>query len=348
MDLRRIPSLIHNYNYFNERGNITVREKKLIGIVDVIFFVFIFILLCNTNSNKNNPAGINDTTKSVDTVGLVSYGTFLISLREDSVTAFLGRIYDGPQPVKTIWELVDSSGPCKLLKPRTPLCVEPCGSNAACVEDDSCQPYPTAISVGTVTISGIQTVNGTNTFTIDPINAYYQPAVSLKFPPFNEGDIVTLSAAGSDKISQFTLKAIGFKPIVVINDSFPCADGESMEVRWIPPAKDLKTVIYIMVDVSYHGGSKGKIECECADNGSVVIPASLLDKLKSFGISGHPKIEITRRYATIDPVSKVKLLIESKVTRFLSIPGIISCSEDSECPEGQSCGWDLRCREIEE
>lgn len=330
-----------------KKGDAKVSAKKIIIIAIGILSLTIILVFCNTGSD-NNPAGsVDDTTKIVDTAGLIPYGTFLISLREDGVTTIVGRVYDGASPVKTIWEIVDSAGPCKLLKPRTPLCVEPCGSNAACVEDDSCQPYPTAITVGTITISGIETISGTKTFTMEPINGYYQPAVSLKYPPFNDGDIVTLSAAGSGLVSQFTLKAVGFKPLVVKNDSFPCADGQAIELKWEPPSTDLKTVIYVMVDISYHGGTKGKIECECEDNGTLTIPANLLDELKTFGISGHPKIEIIRRYSTIDPVSRTKLSIESKVTRFLSIPGIISCSEDSECPEGQTCAWDQRCREIE-
>ncbi|MCX7726985.1 MAG: hypothetical protein N2053_09070, partial [Chitinispirillaceae bacterium] len=69
--------------------------------------------------NKGNPSGGDDTTKVVDTndinknldtVGLSAYGTFLISLREDSVTTRRGRMDDGPQPSKIIWEVMESRG----------------------------------------------------------------------------------------------------------------------------------------------------------------------------------------------------------------------------------------------
>lgn len=332
---------------------------KKIGVF--IMWVGWFSLLVGVNSchlgSKNNINGGQDTLQVLDTADTtpnnkieeVAFGTFQLLLRQDSVTSFLGRMYNGPLPSTIIWQAVDSSGPCKLLKPRTPLCQEPCGSSAACVEDDSCQPYPKVVNVGTLTLSGVETDKGTKDFTMDPIGGYYQPmGISLKFPPFKEGDVVTLSATGSQEIPPFTLKLKGFKPLAVLNDSFPCGEGQAIELKWEPPSINLHTIILVMVDISYHGGTKAKIECECEDNGKLTIPAFLLDKLKGFGISGYPKIEVSRRAVAYDPTSKARFIIESRITKFLSIPGIISCSEDTQCPEGEYCANDQRCRKIEE
>ena len=40
----------------------------------------------------------------------------------------------------------------------------------------------------------------------------------------------------------------------------------------------------------------------------------------------------------------VELVFESKVTRELSIPGVISCSSDEDCPTGKTCSGLLVCQ----
>jgi hypothetical protein len=99
-----------------------------------------------------------------------------------------------------------------------------------------------------------------------------------------------------------------------------------------------------VINLSYHGGTKGKIECDCEDNGSLVIPASLLDQLKALGISGFPKIEIARRSIGTNAAAHADIVIESKVIKMLKVPGLVSCNGDEECPSGQSCQGDLRCQ----
>ncbi|MBN1308218.1 MAG: hypothetical protein JXA18_09900 [Chitinispirillaceae bacterium] len=326
----------------------------------VITVLFAFLLLSgscqvgedgNPSGSDTTAADTTDTTTTADTGAIESYGTFQIMLREEGVTAVLGRMYDGPLPSKppVVWEVVETAGGCCLLKPRTPLCAEPCEWGYLCVEDDSCQLEPSAISVGTVTVNGLKLTNGTAAFSMDHIGFNYQPPITdtLTYPPFNEGDVVTLSASGSQSISAFTLTARGFSPLEVLNESFPCADGQPIELKWTPPGLTGNTTIFVLVDISYHGGTKAKIECDCEDDGSLTIAASLLDKLKTYGISGYPKIEVSRKAVAIDTITRAKMVIESKVTRFLEIPGIITCSSDEQCPEGQYCAGDQRCREIE-
>jgi hypothetical protein len=92
------------------------------------------------------------------------------------------------------------------------------------------------------------------------------------------------------------------------------------------------------------GDPAGKIECDCEDNGSLTIPASMLDKLKTYGISGFPKLEIARYAIDVNAFSNAKIVLESRVTMMLDIPGVISCNGDDECPEGQTCGTDFRCQ----
>jgi len=273
-----------------------------------------------------------------------TFGAFQVSLMaEDEYTSVLGKMYDGPLPSSMVFEEIASNGSCRLYERLFPFCDPDCGSLAACVEDDSCQPYPLALDIGTVTMSGLRTNDGKTSFSMDPINKTYQFS-SVAFPPCNEGDPVTLSAAGSSSVPAFTLTIKGIVPLTLLNDTIKMIDGRPIELRWTPPTVTGISTIFVLIDISYHGGTKAKIECDCEDNGSLTIPAALLDSLKAFGISGYPKLEISRRAISTDTSAKVKIVLESKVAKILYIPGIINCSLDTDCPEGQTCGADLRCR----
>jgi hypothetical protein len=277
-----------------------------------------------------------------------SFGTFLVSLYppnelSQGYTTLAGRVNDGPTPSNTIWNKTAESGNCQLLTPRKPLCDPPCDENAECVEDDSCQPYPSQIYVGKVTVNGIKTGDGAMSFTMDTMKWNYLTADRLAYPPFDEGDIVTLSAAGSSTSEAFSLSVKGINPLEVPNDSIVLENGKPVTVRWTPSGSASNSVISIMVDVSHHGGTRGKIECECPDNGSVTIPAALIDKLKALGYFGFPKIEIARRAVARDSTTGVELVIESSVAEEVYIPGLISCNQNEDCPEGQTC-VNARCQ----
>jgi hypothetical protein len=242
-----------------------------------------------------------------------------------------------------IFEEIASAGCSRLYKRLFPFCNQDCGGLAACVKDDSCQPYPSAVDIGTVTISGLTTNDGKTSFSMDPINSNYQ-FTSLAFPPCNEGDAVTLSSTGGSSVSAFTLSVKGISPLTLLNDTIKMIDGQPINLQWTPPTVTGISTIYVLIDISYHGGTKAKIECNCDDNGSLTIPATLLDNLKTFGISGYPKLEISRQAISTDTSAKAKIVIESKVVKIVYIPGIISCGSDSGCPAGQTCGADQRCR----
>jgi hypothetical protein len=110
----------------------------------------------------------------------------------DGFASFLGKIFDGTTPAQIVWEEKAREGDCWLSEPRVPFCETPCGGSAVCVEDDVCHPYPTAISVGTVTLSGVQTTDGRSEFSMDPIASSYQPTGGIRLPcePFAAGDEV--------------------------------------------------------------------------------------------------------------------------------------------------------------
>jgi hypothetical protein len=125
------------------------------------------------------------------------------------------------------------------------------------------------------------------------------------------------------------------------------ADSQPITVKWTPATIPGISVIFISIDISYHAGTLGVIECNCDDNGSVTIPASLIDKLKALGTSGFPKLEISRRSVGTNSTTNARFVIESQVVIPLQIPGVISCDENdpsaNTCPEGYICGGEKKC-----
>jgi hypothetical protein len=311
-----------------------MKQKKTITSIAIIIVLLAFEL-CN-NDNETNPVNPPPTAQT--------FGAFQVSLMaEDAYTAVLGMMYDGPLPSSMVFKEIASDGCSRLYERLFPFCDPDCGSLAACVADDSCQPYPTALDIGTVTMSGLKTNDGKTSFSMDPINRTYQ-FTSLVYPPCNEGEVVTLHAAGNSSVPAFSLTVKGISPLTLLNDTIKMIDGQPIDLRWTPPTVTGNSTIFVLIDISYHGGTKAKIECDCDDDGSLTIPAVLLDRLKTFGISGYPKLEISRRATSTDTSAKAKIVLESKVARIMYIPGIINCSGDSDCPVGQTCGADLRCR----
>lgn len=273
------------------------------------------------------------------------FGVVQILLREDSKTVgFLGKIYDGPQPLSVQWQEQAASGCLKVVAPRLPFCgTNPCGSGFACVADDSCQAYPKAISVGAMEVSGITTNKGSDPFTVHPLNNLYQ-AVGLAYPPFQEGQMVRISAAGSESSPPFVLEALGLPPLKVLTDTtLPYEDGKPIALAWEPPSRDIHSTIEIVIDLTFHGGTKAKIEGRCEDTGTLTLPADLLDRLKTYGVSGFPRLNMTRITQGSDAGAKAELRMESTVSLALELPGLISCNKDEDCPDGQSCQPDRRC-----
>jgi hypothetical protein len=280
-----------------------------------------------------------------------AYGGFHVSLVAPTditqgFTSVLGQLYNGPTPSPLNWVEAAKSGSCKLLTPKVPFCATPCGSGATCVADGKCQDFPKSIGAGKVSVSGIKTKAGAATFTMDPLNKSYQPAggLVLDFPPFAEGDAVRFSAAGDTGAAAFSISAKGIGPLQILNDSITLADGMAISLKWTAPANPANSTISVMVDISHHGGTKGKIECEGPDNGALEIPAALVDQLKALGVSGFPKIEISRRAVGTSAAVEAELVLESLVNKALNIPGLLSCGGDEDCPGGKKCQPDLQCK----
>jgi hypothetical protein len=306
-------------------------------------YLFVPVFACVTTG-----CGGDDSDNGNGSEDLV--GTFQVALNppkegNPAYTSVLGTVFDGPTPSTPIWEEAAKSGACRLLTPRVPYCEEPCGGTALCVEDDTCQPFPEVVTVGTVNVEGLRVSGGGTTFSMDPIAGNYQPAgVTLEYPPFSEGDAVTFSAEGEGSVPAFVLEADGINQLELLNQSIELADGQPVNLSWTPPGQG-DTDIYVKLDISHHGGCKGMIECDAGDSGSLELTAGMIDQLKALGISGWPSIVVSRKAigSAEIPLGRVDLVVISTLEMFVDIPGLISCEKDSDCPTGQTCQDDLKC-----
>lgn len=280
-------------------------------------------------------------------------GTFRIQLvaptaDQAGYTSLLGKIYDGVQPETVIWEPAMTDGGCTLSTPRVPFCSTACGSTGACVEDDTCQAYPASQSVGTVTVRGVKTTTNATEVTLSAVSNSYQPpaGMQLAYPAFAEGDAISVSASGSAFAGAFTLNAKGVASLELANaTSIALAAGTPLALSWTAPAGD-SSRIAVKLDISHHGGSKGKIECEVDDTGSLAVSAALVDKLLALGAAGYPTIIVTREVRGHASIASghADLIVSSEVEAPITVPGVTSCTEDTDCPAPMTCQADLTCK----
>lgn len=279
-------------------------------------------------------------------------GTFEVSLLAptaadpDGHTSVLGRVNDGPSPSLVLWEDSVADGDCRLFTPRVPFCSEACAGETVCAGDDLCQAYPTARDVGTVHVSGLALSGGSRAIALEPLANTYQlgPGSELPFPAFAEGDPIRVEAEGCD-YAGFALEAEGVAPLELAARELVLDRDGPLQLRWRAAGEGGSSRIHVKLDISHHGGSKGKIECETDDDGDLDLPADLVAELLDLGVAGYPTVIVTRRTrdaARIAP-GRVELTIDARIERAVTIPGLESCAKDEECARGERCRADLTC-----
>jgi len=250
-----------------------------------------------------------------------------------------GKILSGEDPQDVIWELADEQGDCKLFTPRVPFCDPGCGGSAVCVEDGECAPHPPVQDLGTLQLTGLG-----SELSIRYIARNYQ-SPTLAYPPCAEGDAVRLTTGGGSYPS-FTLESRCIAPLE-ITGGVRIEDGQALALRWPAPGQTDLARIKIKVDISHHGGAKGKIECDVADTGTLDVPAALVDQLVDLGIAGWPTVAITREASspvTAGTPENVALMISQNGEQPIEIPGLVSCTANEHCPAGQTCQPEQACR----
>jgi hypothetical protein len=305
-------------------------------------------------SGGSAPAAAGSGGEKKANTGL--YGAFTLSLnteREATATAmatpartsFLGLVNDGAKPSPNSWLEEQSAAGCKLYTPVSPLCDPSCGSSAACVSDNMCVPYPKSQSVGTITLQGV----GDAPVEMSPVGSSnnYQPkaGTSLPYPPCAEGAELSLSVEGG-AFESFELQTKCIAPLE-FQGPIKLVKATPLELAWVAPSDPALARIQVRLNISHHGGSRGEIRCDVEDNGTLELPATMVDRLLELGVAGFPTIILTRvssgGAATGGP-ENVEFLVQQYVERAVEIEGLVSCNDTQLCPEGQTCQSDLTCK----
>lgn len=286
-------------------------------------------------------AGVGDAGTLVGTFQLLH----LVNDGANATASLYGKVSDGPAPASLVWELDSVDGDCRLLTPRVPFCATPCGGLAVCVEDDVCQGYATSKPAGAVQVSGVHaSVSG---FQMTAINNGYQPpaGVTLSVPPFGDGEPITLTAAGSAAVQPFTLTSAGVAPLSLSSTALTLQSGAPLELTWPAGSASTAARVEVKLDISHHGGTRGVISCQTDDDGALTVSGALVTKLLDLGVAGFPTVVVRRERvgATVIAAGRVDFRVGSELEQAVTIPGLTSCTDTSECPSGQTCGNDLRC-----
>lgn len=280
--------------------------------------------------------GVADGPCAVDT----RIGGFETALG-DGFTSVQGTIADGVTPI-AVPEVVATEGACHLLRPPTLFCDPGCTPGQTCDGNGTCIAAPVNISVGDVAVQGLKSPVS---MTANPPVFFYTNLGTLEHPGFDEGDALHLRADGNDEVAGFTLDALGVAELALIGDAVMLESGVPVLVQWQAPAQSDVGAVHIDLNIAQHGGTPGWIECSVPDTGEFELPIALTDQLLAGGYSGYPSIAVTRRSADrIDTEPGcIDWRVQSVRVAAVEIPGLISCSIDDDCPEGQTCQGDLTC-----
>lgn len=274
-------------------------------------------------------------------------GQFNVSLNEARTdlgtppsTTISGKIYAGVNPTPDIAVAIASSGPCTVYRLTVPFCEGGC-TNAVCVGENSCQPYPQLKSVGDVTVTGILGSDGKASIALLGSNNSYRTGGDghPEYPGFAEGDAIRLSASGGD-FAPFTITAVGIAPLDVAVSSLTVSRTSAIDLTWTAAKSAVGSTVNVNINLSHHGGSKGYLECHTVpDAGSLTIAAALVSQLIDLGVAGFPTLRITRESVgyTQLAIGRIALVISSEFARTISVEGFSSCESDADCIANQTC-----------
>jgi hypothetical protein len=295
--------------------------------------------------SANGDAGANANANEV-------VGTFQVQVLADDtdpttgMTKIVGQVSDGPIPSNVIWTVANTEGGCRLETPTVPFCAAGCGADV-CVADDVCQAYPVAHSVGAVTLKGVKLAGGGSTLVLKEIAHSYQPVAgtALAYPPFGPADDVTLHAEGGD-YTAFDLSAKGVDPLAFTSTDFELEDGKPLVLTWDAAADPKSSLLHFKLDISHHGGIKGIVECDADDSGSLTISAAMISQLLGLGVAGFPSVVAMRQSLDTAEIAAglVKLEVSARAEHYVTVKGVDSCSDSSDCPAGKDCASDSTCQ----
>jgi hypothetical protein len=192
---------------------------------------------------------------------------------DESYMELSGAIYDGP--AVAFHHEADRVGACRLLTYAAASCDPPCTGGDVCI-DSECASYPSALSAGTVTLSGAADAP----VEIAPINGQYS---WWSMEGVSGIAAVRVQAAG-DAAGAFDLTTCVVEPPAPVGDWSAALEargaGEDVTLSWSNPYATARVYLRMTTGIGTHGGiSPVEIECEGRDTGELTLPGAFLDEL---------------------------------------------------------------------
>jgi hypothetical protein len=309
----------------------------------------VFAAACGSDDSGSTPAGgggaggVSPSTGGVPASQLpyepcpieTNVGEFSIELGPD-FTSVEGKVLDGVTPSLIPTELA-SGGECRLVTLPNLLCDPACpASTETCGTNNQCLPLPVAHDVGTVSVTGLARAVS---MTANANTGNYRPGPpALPYPGFAPGADLRVASSGGD-YAPFELRGWGIGVLEVPATPIDINEGQPATITWTAPADAGPARVSARLNINNHGSSNTWVECELPDTGTAQIPAALIDGLIAQGASGFPTITLARRTATAATIAPgcVHLLVKSELALDVTLAGLISCDDDTMCPEGQTC-----------
>jgi hypothetical protein len=260
-------------------------------------------------------------------------GAFSIELAVD-YTSVSGKIEGAVNPVALTVELA-REGSCRLVKPPAFNCDPPCASSEWCGADSICATKPPkALDLGTVSVQGL---SAPASMIPNPNTNGYSLAPPLPHPGFEPGANILLTTTGGE-FDPITLRGWGVS-LFELTEQARVDPGMATALRWSTPVDPGPAHVAVNLEINVHGANKAWIECDFPDTGAAEIPATLIDALIAQGLSGDPTIIVARQTASSSQIEPgcVELLVESKVSTAVTVAGLTSCEDSSQCPDGMTC-----------
>jgi len=243
-------------------------------------------------------------------------------------TSILGKVYSGPYPTDVIETVIASDANCTAYKYSRHACFEPsCTGDQVCAAENVCEPTPSPVSVGDVSVTGV----GDSSLKLTATNLNYQYPLDPPYPGISEGEPVTLTGTGG-VFGAFTISAEGVAPLATSESSYTIADDQPLTLTWTP-GSNVDAEVTATLNISKHGGSAGYMLCTTTDSGTLTISAEVLSALVGLGVSGFPELLLTRSThgeATVS-AGTIGLDVEAGAKPALNVEGYCSCFNNSDC-----------------
>lgn len=168
-------------------------------------------------------------------------------------------------------------GACRLSAWEPAFCDPYCENGTVCMAEGTCVPWPALLVNGTVSVSG--TTGGPRTLEPDPRGGlWWSDGPGDLFAP---GEPVVVDVEASDDVPAFQIQSTGVAPLAhdFVTNFEPLPSGD-FEITWEPsPMREGRVRAHLITDYA-HGTPPVVVDCDSADDGSMVIPAAFVEELR--------------------------------------------------------------------